>query len=416
MKIINFIKDHKWLITIIAFAVILRFAYLFLIHPPLSWADASLYDTVARNFSQGNGYTYSLTENEPFATREPGYIIFFLTPIYFIFGHSILAAQIFQIIISVFIILLTYLIAKEILPKKLSLLSAFIITAWPPMIGYTGEILTEIYFTFLLLVFMFLLIKAIQNPSKKLFFASGLILGLATLARFIMFFFPVFLLPILYIIFRDRHKTFTYFLLILIGVAIFVSPWIIRNYMIYDAFILGRLGGGEIYWMGSYVPWDGEWFGYIEPFLSLCPKAKSAIEGDQCLTRLAIENIKENPLGVGLIWLKKPLKVFLIPEGFEFISTFAAKLKINTAFAKMSYLGLYLTGIIFAILGLRDLFYTKRKIALLFSALLIYYTLMLLPLNPIFRYQIPILPIISILASFGLYNFYLLIKSKIQYG
>lgn len=412
MNILNFIKKNKWLIAIIMLGIILRFAYLFLLHPPLSWADASLYDTVAWNFSQGDGYSYSPTENEPFAMREPGYIIFFLAPIYFVFDHSVFAVQIFQIIISAFIIFLTYLIAKEILPKKISLLPAFVMTIWPPMIGYTGEILTEIYFTFLLLLFVFLLIKALENPSKKLFFASGLILGLATLARFIMFFFPIFLLPVLYLIFRNKRKTFTYFLLILIGVAIFVSPWIIRNYIIYDTFILGRLGGGEIYWMGSYVPWDGEWFGYIEPFLSLCPKAKSAIEGEKCLTRLAIENIKENPFGVGLIWLKKPLKVFLVPEGFEFISTFAAKLKINATFAKMSYLSIYLSGVIFAILGLKDLFYTKSKIALSFGILVIYYTLMLLPLNPVFRYQIPLFPILSILASFGFYKFYFKINPK----
>ena len=293
MRLVNFIKTNKWLIIIIGLALILRFVYLFLTYPPLSWFDSEGYDATAWNIVQGNGYI--ITPGIPYAGREPGYALFFLVPIYYIFDHSIFAVQIFQIIISIFIIIFTYLIARKILSIKMSLLSTFLITIWPPMIGYNGEIMTEIPFTFLLVLFLYILIKAVEAKSKKLFFFAGLTLGAATLTRFITFAFPFFLLVIFYLIFRNKRQSSIYFLLILIGMLILVAPWMIRNYIIFDDFVLGRTGGGDIYWMGSYIGWDGEWFGYIHPFTSLCPKAKNVIAHDKCLIELTIENIKKNP-------------------------------------------------------------------------------------------------------------------------
>jgi 4-amino-4-deoxy-L-arabinose transferase-like glycosyltransferase len=411
----NFIKKNWPIILILILATILRFSYLLIAQPPLSWYDSGIYDGTAWNMVQGKGYV--LTERIPFAGREPGYVLFFLAPIYFIFGHNILAAQVFQIILSLLIILLTYFIAKIFLSKRISLLATFLVAIWPPLIGYCGEIMTETFFIFLFLIFLYFLLKGIKLNSKKIIFLAGIFLGLSTLTHFITFLLPFFLLFLFFLIFRSWKKSFVFFGLILIGFSLFIFPWIIRNYIIFDTFVLGRTGIADVYWMGSYLPWDGEWFGYISPFTSLCPGISDPILKDKCLLKLTLQNIKKNPLGVALIWLKKPFKTFLLPDGYDSIYKFFSKVlkkEIKSLRDIIPIKGLYgggfLTIWVLAILGLKDLFKKEKIISLIFLFIFLYFFLTILPINPVPRYQLPLLPLMFILASFGLNNLFLLLK------
>lgn len=425
MNLINFIKNNKWIIAIIALSIAIRLVYLFVLDPPLLWSDSSQYDGAAWNLAQGNGYSMG---DIPFVGREPGYALFFLTPIYFIFGHSIFAAQIFQILISAGIVYLTFLFGKKFFTRKIGLLSALFFAIYPATIAYSSEILTEIPFAFLFMLSILTLFLGIKKNSKKSIFISGLFLGTATLTRFITIFFPIFTIPIFYILFKSWKKTFVFSGLLVLAMMLFVSPWIIRNYAQFDTFVFGRTGGGNPYWSGSYEPWDGEHlFGRlpmpenIQKELEEAKPDPNNFKGDEILTKYAIINIKENPLGVAKIWLKKPLKIFFLRKEF---STFN---KVETLSWSGCLAGkdfrtcpvvevLRITHIIImliAIYGWIILFRKKERfITIIFLFTFLYFVIFYLPMNPDVRYRFHLLPYIFLLASVGIFNIIDLIKEK----
>jgi 4-amino-4-deoxy-L-arabinose transferase-like glycosyltransferase len=413
-KILNFFKKNWLLFLILAIAFFLRILYLIILNPPLTWADSLLYDGSAWNFSQGFGYT--LPKGEPFALREPGYPLFFLAPIYFLFGHNILIVQIFQILISLFTIILVYLISLHFLNKKIALLSAFLLGFWPANIAFEGEILTETFFTFLLILAIFFLLKAIKKDSIKRLFFSGLIFGLATLTRFLPIFLPFFLFFAFYLLFKSFKKSLKYSLLIFLAILIFVFPWWLRNYILFDSFVFSRVGSGSIIWSGSYIPWQGEWKGHLTEPLHHLEQEKfvkgnytlNRIKVDQKLIKLTIKNIKKDPLGVLKIWLKKPYKIFFKAVTYGEIShhkklaQFLNHHKILDFFIRRGLQFLHLAILGLSFLGLIALFLKKEKlIKIIFLTLIFYFLICYLPLNPDSRYQVPLMPYFIILASVG---------------
>lgn len=409
----KFVKENKWLIATIGLALVSRIAYLFILHPPLTWADASMYDMTAWNLVNGNGYVLTPGDNV-WAGREPGYALFFLAPIYLIFGHSILAAQIFQIFLSAGTVFLIYLIGEKFLNRRIGLISAAILALWPADIAYSLEILTEIPFTFLLVLGIFLLLLSVKKKSCALVFASGLILGMTTLTRFNTFFLPVFFLPVFYCLLGTYKQSLKYSALLFLGILIFTAPWFIRNYIEFNAFVFGRLGSGEIYWSGSYIPWDGEWKGYnASPMKEILAKIgnQDPVERDKVFIRETKKNIKENPLGVAKIWLKKPFKIFLsgVASGQLGHSQAIVKITNNNSFAKLLIQGsisiLHRFLLAFGLFGLLWLFLVKERfIRYTVLALIIYFVIAYLPMNTDPRYQIPVMPFLIILGSIGIWS------------
>lgn len=408
-----FIKKYWSIILILFLALTVRFGYLLIIKPPLTWADASMYDMTAWNLVNGNGYVLTPGDNV-WAGREPGYVLFFLAPIYLIFGHSILTAQILQIFLSVGTIFLIYLIGKKFLNQQIGLISATILALWPADIAYGLEILTEIPFTFLLTLSIFLVLVAIKKNSGWLIFAGGLISGMTTLTRFVTFFLPVFFLPVFYYLLKSRKQSLKYTVLLFLGILIFTGPWFIRNYVAFNSFVLGATGRGAIYWSGSYIPWDGEWKGYnASPLKEILAKIgnQDPIEHDKVLINEAKKNIKENPFGVGIIWLKKPFKIFFsgAASGQVGHSKIITEVTNNNFFAKLLIIGgisiLHRFLLVFGLFGLLWLFFVKEKpIKYTILTLIIYFIIMHLPMNPTPRYQVPIMPFLIILGSIGIWS------------
>lgn len=421
-KVKKFAKNNWVLILILLIGIITRLAYKIIFHPPLTWSDSSLYDASAWNFVSGHGY--SLDGIAPFVGREPGYALFFLAPIYFIFGHSILAAQVLQIILSLLIITFIYFIAKEYLGEKSALLASFIYALWPADIAFSQEILTEIPFTFLLIASMWLLLRGVKKDSSKIIFFAGLILGAATLTRFITVLLPFALFFVFYLIFKSYKKALKYFALILVGVFIFVGPWFLRNYLVFDKFVFGRAGAWQIYWSGSYIPWDGEWLSYKPPLTDLV-KGKNIFEDDAILKKETIKNIEQNPLGVAIIWLKKPFKVFFRSVSYGQVANSGRfkKLIIDSALLEIvARRGLQLSHLfvmLFAVLGtgiilLKKHGHLKRLFMPIILSLFLYNVIFLLPMNPDPRYQIPLMPYFVMVAAFGIMEIYSLTRKQLN--
>ncbi|MCX6790661.1 MAG: glycosyltransferase family 39 protein, partial [Candidatus Gribaldobacteria bacterium] len=286
MEILSYFKKHWALVAILLLLIIARVVFLVALHPPLTWIDASQYDELAWNtLTQHN---YAQNDGVPFAGREPGFPLFFLLPIYFLFGHSILAVQIAQLILSILIAVLLYYFGEKYFRKKVGLIAVLIFALYPAFIAYTGEVLTEIFFTFLILLF--------------------------ALTRSIALFLPIFLFPFLWW-FEHNWKTALKQSLLMFGITlVMMAPWVYRSYQMYHLVIFGRMGAGEIFWSASYAPWDGEWKGGdVEPYKGLI-KGQSILKQELMFRKMFQQEVIGDPLGTLRIWVKKPAKVFLKSE------------------------------------------------------------------------------------------------------
>jgi 4-amino-4-deoxy-L-arabinose transferase-like glycosyltransferase len=374
-------------------------------HAPLTWDDAPLYDGSAWNWARGLGYSFP--QGVPFTGREPGYVLFLLGPIYFIFGHSIRAVQFLQAAIGATSVFLIYSIGKRFIGEKAGIVAAAILALWPADIAFSQEILTETLFTFLLLLTIYLFLSAFTNSSPTKFLFGGILLGTTTLTRFTMVLFPLALLVLLIVVFRLNWKSIKYFILLFVGFAMIVVPWTAWASIKADRLVFGRTGSGAIYWSGSYIPWDGNWLGYDVPPLNKFEQGKTENQLDKFLINETIRNIEQNPLGVAGMWIKKPFKVFLNArlagksqqtEGFQKIDSINLKfVPIFFSFISVVHLAI----IFFGLVGLYLLIKKRetRMVGLMIGGLVLYYAFVLMPVNPDTRYQLSLMPYFMLLAA-----------------
>ena len=107
------------------------------------FADATQFDTLAKNILNGH---YSLSKDTPYIPtmhREPLYPLF-LSIIYKLFGYNHFFVYFFQILIFSLISIFTFILAKNIFTKRVAFLSGIIISILPTLANYSGFILSEL--------------------------------------------------------------------------------------------------------------------------------------------------------------------------------------------------------------------------------------------------------------------------------
>lgn len=162
-------------------------------------------------------WDYSIEPGISDASREPLYPLF-LSLVYFVFGHSFFAVRAIQTMINATTCVIIYFIARQVFGEKSALLTAFIAAVFPAFIAYTGYILTEILFTFLLTLAIFTLIKAIKQTALRWYILSGFILGIGVLCKAAFIMFPFFIgLVILFFTRPDKKRIASVFCMVFVA-------------------------------------------------------------------------------------------------------------------------------------------------------------------------------------------------------
>lgn len=397
------------IITLVLCASVIRLTYFFTYQPPLdpTTGDSPVYDIPAWNFAQGNGYVYEL--DTPFAIREPGYAVFFIAPIYSVFGHSYQALALMQFLVDIVMMVMVVFFVRHYKTDKIALIAGVTYLMYLPFIFQAGEIMTEVVYQFLVMVSLCILVLALETKKSYLVALSGVFIGLTMLVRWGAILLPIFLLPIIWVIYKYSWKQIILqSVIFLFAISFVVSPWIVRNYMIYDQFIFGRIGGGEIYWSGSYIPYDGEWVGSNTSEANAIRGDSVLLEADNKFMQATIQNIESNPLGVVWIWLKKPLKIYLFPEvGYYFNNTGVSISQTHWFIIAATIVATLIHWVLF--IGAAYSIFKKQysfNVRYVAIALIIFSVILYMPLNPVRRYNVPLMPIIIILAAPAFYDAY----------
>ena len=253
------IREHViGLAILVTLGFALRLAWVaFTDWQPLPDDDAYRYDFAARALLAGEGYVH--LDGYPTAFWPPGYPLLLATA-YRFFGESVAVAQFMNVLLGTGAVVLTYLIGRRTLGPAPAIVGAGIVAMFPSLIFFTGVTLSEITFTFLALLGIYLLILEAQQGKERdlrLLIGAGLILGLATLTRGQALLLPLVMVPFWLRTGLTRPFVIERLVAIALGIGLIVAPWTIRNAAELNATVFISTNAGVDFWIGHHEGANG---------------------------------------------------------------------------------------------------------------------------------------------------------------
>jgi len=401
------------MVAILAIAVLLRCApIVFAEFKEPGWHEKNVneiefyYDDVARSLIAGKGFVHSVNPNKHTQFKfDPGTPFNFVPPlyawyiflIYKIFGPSVFVAKIFTAIMDALVCLMIYLIGKKLFKNDhISLLGAGLYAVYPLSIVMTGVLYYQIPMNILLCWLLICLIApmTIRNGAW-----TGVALGLSALAK------PV-TLPLLLILpflkaiecFVSGNTIRTFFkwtLPFIVTTLAVLTPWTIRNYVVFNEFIPVQRGGPEAFFQGSKIE-------YIDSDVDTLRKKYKDDFQVKNKTQKAVENhldlLKREPLSYASFLGKKFALAWYNTE---------SKIKNNISFL------IQIPFLIFATIGTFAGIRFWSSIKKIYLHLLIFFIVGIqVIIFPLMRYTLVIMPLIMILASVGIFYIFSMRSGK----
>lgn len=260
-------KETKILIVLFIIAFIIRGVFVF--STPVRIWDETVYANLGYDLNN-NPFDYSVANNgwsdfipsggdNFYAWPKMGFraplLPYLLMPFYLF--HLDFLLIFFIAIVGALSVCFVYLLGKKMFNEKVALYSAILFLLIPLHVVYSGKILTDVLFTFLILLTFFSFWKGYEEGNKKHKVLFGIFLALTLLSRYTaLWIIPIFLL---YFLARDKSLRFLkdkylwYSILAFFGTLI---PWFIYGIFEYNnplgAFIHGFKASG--YW-GGFQSW-----------------------------------------------------------------------------------------------------------------------------------------------------------------
>jgi 4-amino-4-deoxy-L-arabinose transferase-like glycosyltransferase len=159
-------------------ALVPRLLFVTLVHQPGDHvvSDMWVFDLRAKHLVSG--------ELGPWDSFTPAGYPAFLSCFYATVGRELTLIGIVQALLSALTVVLTYLLAVEISKdRKIGSLAAIAIALHVPTVLYSGLLLSETLFSFLIVLASYLLLRAVSKASLALAGWVGLVLGIAAVVR-----------------------------------------------------------------------------------------------------------------------------------------------------------------------------------------------------------------------------------------
>ena len=315
---------------------------------------------------------------------------------YFIYLHALIFGLneklasiviITQILISSITPIIFYRIISNFFSKDLSFIGVLIFSLFPLIIYSATQISSATIYLFLILCFIYLILHFDDKKKFKYICLIGIIAGILILTRrdFIL----LYLFSLIYLIFFFKIN-FKKIILILIVSLLTISPYILRNYIAFDKFII-HSGLGYNVWK-AYNP-NAKVEGYYEESEELKLKISKVkkdinyrINEDKIYLNEAKIYINENPSKYIKLFFNRLFSFYFLdlessqPNYYNKFHIFP-----NLALSIFSFLGL--------VFCYKKNFKLNYLILCMFLILLVYSLFALLP-----RYKLYILPFQIILS------------------
>jgi 4-amino-4-deoxy-L-arabinose transferase-like glycosyltransferase len=387
-----FNDKERRIVFIFLGAFLIRLGVLFLLGDTPR-GDAADYENIALNIINGKGFVS--TRMGLYSYRPPLYPLF-LAGIFSVFKHSYFIVAFIQAIISSITCVIVFYIGKSIFDEKNGLISSVILALYPTLIFYSTQLLSETLFIFILSLSIYVFFKENDNYGQNYkWILLGILLGLGSLCRPVIFPFLIFLIPFCFL---NAGGNLRKWILVSCFTLLTIFPWTIRNYYVHEKFVLLTTYGGANLWMGNYSGATG-YIGQPKNINELVrqegiPETKK----DKEFYRKGLNFIIENPSDFFLLSVKK-FFLFWNPlvedhSGPRYIKDKNIDYKSIIA---ISYSCLILLGII----GFFTISDVWKKTGLLLT-LVMYFSMVSMIFYVSLRYRQPIIPVLSLFAGKGL--------------
>ena len=212
--------------------------------------DTAAYVLLAQNIASGRGYAYG---GWPTAYRPPVYPMA-LAGLLRVFGtHALSVMRGLQFCAGLLVVYLCAAMAQRIFGKQAKRAALLIALFCPTLVFMTGEILSETIAALCTAAFFYLLVLYWQKPSWLILSGASLVAGAATLVRFNMVLFGIVLLAAIFLRKSSLSTGRGVALAILLPVLV-VSPWLIRNFVVFHGALLLSTESGPTAVMGILAP------------------------------------------------------------------------------------------------------------------------------------------------------------------
>ncbi len=423
-NIFKFLKEER-VIAIICLAVFIvtaAYSFYFRINPSV---DAWTYDTVAMNIVNGNGFRLDLSvpiSVDGVITYQGPLYEYFLAGIFKVFGHSYSAVWIIQALLRALSSLMLFLVCVKIFGKDegrlMGWLAAGIFGFYPDLIEISAMLMTETLSIFSMILIVYIFIRYYDRINFKSAFLLGLSAGTAILVRSTVgIFLPVF------IFYFWRRKAYKHLILFLILIAVIMTPWTIRNYLVYHRFIPTMANFGFNLWVGNHVGGDGE--GAVMPEYYEAIKTYGIIGTNYYAVEQFKNFVSEHPLAYAKLTASRTIKYFsfIRPMGFWFYQRGWGQLLfvLSSALASVILFTFGFAGI-FAVIkearlpsALGSLASKDSKKLIYLIALAFLTCLSVVPILIETRYRLPIYPFMAIFAGFFIARLLAFKKEYLRY-
>lgn len=274
---------------------------------------------------------------------------------------------------------------------------------------YEGLFLSAVLDTFLMLLAVFLILKAVAQPSLLRFLLTGLIMGLSAVSRpTILLITPFIIIWMAFMLGKEKRRLLFGIIGICLGLVMAIAPCTIRNYICSHKFILISSNGPINFWIGNNPEAVGTY--YLSPYANIL-REKEQKDGDNVWTNDAINFIKERPKPyIDLLFKKLCLfwGAWEPPDNDVIYERF----KENCLLLRMPFVLVF--GMI-APLGLVGILFSMRRWWRKAFLLYLVSTIYMLATIAFFvqaRFRIPIIPYLSMFGGFAIWYFYEVIKAK----
>jgi 4-amino-4-deoxy-L-arabinose transferase-like glycosyltransferase len=413
-------------------ALVVRLLFFAAVRP---WDPAVVRDEILIEDAAGfRQLAHGLVRDHSFAVfdageyiKTPGYPLF-LASVWTVFGERVWVALLFQAVLSASVVFVVAAIAKDLARSRWTpLIAAFLYAICVPSSFIATRILAESMFTLIFAISIWILIRAFDDPRFVRCVLAGLLLGLATLVKPILTYYPV----LVFIAFLTAKGSFLLRMrgavVVIIIFCVVISPWQARNYERYGHYSMSNMGGMNL--------WEKQ-AGYLKAYVEGVSIA--AARADLAAPLVGITNpfeLAEKGRRIGIRYVTAHPREYLVlcarAAGAMFFSTergevarifigkreakrgdmpegIASRIKYSLKEARQQYfIGPLLAIIVlaeyaFALVGLAVMWRTRHRAAAVLFATTIIYMTVLPGVTGILRYRIPFIPLYLVLAAIGL--------------
>jgi 4-amino-4-deoxy-L-arabinose transferase-like glycosyltransferase len=364
------------LLALVTVALVVRLAAVVLLGPAApAVSDKRLrYDRIAHSLLAGDGFA---RKGAPSADSPPLYPLF-LAGVYGVFGPSDGAARAALAVVDSATVGVVLLLGWAVVGRRAAVLAASVAAVLPYSIFQVLAAGSDTLFLLLHTLALLFLARAWLDDQGRHWAAAGALLALATLCRAVPFLLPDPLAALVLLAGRGtlRHRAGRAALLVVVFAAV-LAPWMVRNAVVFHRFVPVQTLGGYQFLLGTL---DTEspprrWSGYRS-------LPSDPVTRDGYLARRGWERIRDDPAAYAGRLARRTVRMWSRTHSGRFDTWLGA--------ANAVLLALAAAGVALA---------PRRRALLPLLVAFAYFVAVHTVLMSIFRYLLPVVPILLVLAA-----------------